>query len=279
MERFFCNFAFGRNTVHASAKQINLLCSRLLRIFFIYLPCRNFWLMANNKDMGFLTIKHSSKMADILDKDVFILPLLYHFGIDLGFGEASVEDVCLKYGIKPELFITMCRVYALKGYVPDCSAFDKDDLGTVSRYIHQSHVYYLNEALPELDRQFAEVLGCYEEVHRKVLSKFYSDYRTEVDKHFEYEEKTVLPYIGKLLAGDTDGDYSIADFEDNHSDIEENLYDLRNIIVKYLPGDAPYRMRYGLLTDIIRFGNELDKHTFIENRILVPIALKIEKNG
>ena len=166
--------------------------------------------MANNKDMGFLTIKHSSKMADILDKDVFILPLLYHFGIDLGFGEASVEDVCLKYGIKPELFITMCRVYALKGYVPDCSAFDKDDLGTVSRYIHQSHVYYLNEALPELDRQFAEVLGCYEEVHRKVLSKFYSDYRTEVDKHFEYEEKTVLPYIGKLLAGDTDGDYSIA---------------------------------------------------------------------
>lgn len=235
--------------------------------------------MTGNNDMGFLPVKHNSKMADILDRDASVLPLFFHFGIDLGFGEATIEEVCSRYGINPELFLTMCRVYALPGYVPDCSMFGRDDLTTVSKYIHQSHIYYLNEALPGLDRQFAKVMDCYSGNSGKALDRFYSDYRKEVDKHFDYEERTVLPYIRHLLDGNTDGAYSIHVFEDNHSDIEGNLADLRNIIVKYLPSDAPSHMRYGLLADIIRFGDELDRHTFIENRILIPIALRIEKNG
>lgn len=235
--------------------------------------------MTNNGDIGFLSINHNSRMADVLCRDFSIIPLFYNFGIGLGFGDATVDEVCRKHSIPSELFLTMCRAYVLPGYMPDCSMFGEDDLKVVAQYIHQSHLYYIEEVLPELDRHLEEVVACYDDTHKKVLSRFYSDYRKEVDKHFDYEERIVIPYLRDLLEGKRDGRYSIADFEDNHSDIEGNLDDLRNIIIKYLPGQASIKTRYGLLSDIVKFGNELDRHTFIENKILVPIALKIEKHG
>ncbi len=233
-----------------------------------------------NKDSRLIAgLKHTSRTADLICGDFSILPLFYHFGIELGFGDEAVEDTCARYGISADLFISMCKVYTMPGYVPDCSGFGKEDLRVVAEYVHQSHVYYLERALPELDRCLDEVTGYYGEANRKVLKKFYSDYRREVDKHFDYEEKTVLPYVRRLLAGGSDAGYSMADFEDNHTDIEESLEDLKNIIIKYLPSGAPFELRYDLLSDIIRLGRELANHTVIENRILVPIAVKIENDG
>ena len=34
-----------------------------------------------------------------------------------------------------------------------------------------------------------------DEVSRKLIDKFYDDYDNEASRHFEYEEKTVFPYI------------------------------------------------------------------------------------
>lgn len=233
-----------------------------------------------SKDLKFaLGITPSARMADVVDGEFSLLTLLYHFGIELGFGEDSVSEVCSRYGLPPEMFIAVCRLYIAPGYVPDCSGFGRQDLKVAAEYVWRSHKYYTEEALPELDRRLESVLQAYSPIQGKALRRFYDEYRSEVRAHFRYEEEVVLPYVTALCEGRSPEGYRIGTFEDVHEDLEDKIQDLKNIVIKYLPGNAPFRSRYALLEDIFRFADELRRHSCIENSLLIPLAHKIENNG
>jgi regulator of cell morphogenesis and NO signaling len=89
----------------------------------------------------------------------------------------------------------------------------------------------------------------------------------------------VFPYIEKLLndSHTTDGEYRISLFGHSHGNVNEKLNDLSNIIIKYLSGEYASQLRYEILSEIGNIGNDLLKHSEIENRLLVPLVEKIEK--
>ena len=45
------------------------------------------------------------KMAEIISADSNILPILERLGIELGFGEATVADICRRYELSTGLFL------------------------------------------------------------------------------------------------------------------------------------------------------------------------------
>ena len=45
------------------------------------------------------------KMADLLASDMSLLSILQRLDIKLGFGEATVAEVCREYGISTDLFL------------------------------------------------------------------------------------------------------------------------------------------------------------------------------
>ncbi len=219
------------------------------------------------------------KLADLIEADYKLLSILARLGIRLGFGEVSVGEMCRKYGLSTELFLLICRTYSSEGYRPSCEHLASADLTDITGYLHSSHVYYLRTALPRLSARMKEMMEACDNIHRKILDSFFSDYCREVDNHFAYEEEVVFPYVRALLAGEpapTEG-YSIEKFEDNHSDIDAKLSDLKSIIVKYLPESCPAELRNEVLFEIFRFEEDLCKHTLIENNILIPLVEKIEK--
>ena len=73
-------------------------------------------------------------------------------------------------------------------------------------------------------------------------------------------------------------DFRISKFEDNHSNIGEKLNDLKNIIIKYLPEEYSSPLRFEILKDIYDIENDLRKHSLIENKLLVSLVQKIEKD-
>ena len=72
--------------------------------------------------------------------------------------------------------------------------------------------------------------------------------------------------------------YSMEQFEENHSNIDEKLNDLKNIVMKYLPSVCDTVLRNSVLYHIFFLEDDLDRHTMIENNVLVPMVNRLEEN-
>ena len=222
------------------------------------------------------------KLADLLESDYRLLSIVSRLQIPLGFGEITVGEMCRRHGLSTELFLLICRIYASDGgYVPAPDHLSVGDLNDIMKYLHRSHLYYSETVIPRLGCKIGEMMDACDAIHHKILNTFYSDYCREVANHFDYEEQTVFPYIKALLAGKPPAahGYSIEKFEENHSDIDAKLSDLKSIIIKYLPDSCPAEVRYDVLFDIFRFEEDLSRHTEIENYVLIPLVEKLENNG
>ena len=133
---------------------------------------------------------------------------------------------------------------------------------------------------PYRDRLELELLNVYYRRAMYTIDKFYDDYDNEIINHFKYEEEVVFPYIEKLMENNRPNDtqYRIGQFEENHSNINEKLNDLKNIIAKYLDEGYSSPQRFELLNTIYSVENDLRKHSLIENKLLIPLVENLENS-
>ena len=218
------------------------------------------------------------KLADLLLENHNLALILQRFGIELGFGEKTVANVCTQYNLPPDFFLLICNVYTDDQYLPSPKEIESIDMSALVPYLIASHVYYLDERIPHIEKHLTRIANECPESHKNILHRFFGDYKMEVEKHFQYEEQTVFPYINHLCQGKKAEGYTITQFEDNHSNIEDKLNDLTNIILKYLPGDIMPKERISLLFDIFQLSSDLNKHNLIEDKILIPYVSSLEKS-
>ena len=200
------------------------------------------------------------KLADVIHADYSLLLLLHRFGINLGFGDKTVRECCEANHVSCTLFLMICNVYSNEQYLPTEKEIEGIDTiepayGIPSKWISE---------------------GC-EQQHQQILNLFFNEYKNEVIRHFDYEEVTVFPYISNMVKGARPGDYEIGVFRENHSNIDDKLNDLKNIIMKYLPGDTLSDMHIRVLFGIFALEEDLSKHSLIEDKILVPLVMKLEQ--
>lgn len=220
------------------------------------------------------------KVADLLANDGALLSILQRLDIKLGFGEATVAELCTRYGISAELFLIICNIYSFGNYRPEVDILSENDIKSITTYLRASHRYYTGVCFPAIHENVHRLVKEIDEMSRRLIDKFYDDYDTEVSNHFRYEEEVVFPYIEELTGNSTrgNGKYSISQFEHNHSNINEKLNDLKNIIIKYLGEEFSSPVRFELLNNIYSVEKDLRKHSLIEDRLLVPLVEKLE-NG
>ena len=130
------------------------------------------------------------------------------------------------------------------------------------------------------DKNEVEVLNgekLYKPSIDKIIHMFYKyEYKDEVENHFKYEEEVVFPYIKSLCNNTLTPNFSIHEFESNHSNIEDKLNDLMNILIKYLPANIFPKERIEISLDIMEVTSDLSCHTLVEERVLVPFVEMME---
>lgn len=220
------------------------------------------------------------KVADLLASDGNLLSILQRLDIRLGFGEATIADLCARYGISAELFIMICNIYSYHDYVPQVESLAEKDIESITAYLRASHRYYTRVCFPAIHNSIHRLVNELDNVSRRVIDKFYDDYDNEVNNHFSYEEDVVFPYIESLLNNKEkrDDKYNISQFGHNHSNINEKLNDLKNIIIKYLDEKYSLPLRFELLKEIYIVEEDLRKHSLIENKLLIPLVENLENS-
>ena len=217
------------------------------------------------------------RMADLLDTGFSLLGVFNRMGLSLGFGEESVAEVCEKAGIDPETFLLICRVYVIDGYRPTREALQNADLQDILGYLRKSHSYYTQVMLPRLEEALEQMVVPCEDMQKRVIRRFFLDYREELLAHFAYEEDTVFPYVEEMLASRGSSQFTIGEYEQNHSNIEEKLADLKNLLMMYLPPQCDSQAAQIALFYLYSLETDLAKHTLIEDDILVPMVVRMEE--
>lgn len=219
------------------------------------------------------------KVYDIIDLNFNLLLVLQRIGIDLKYVNLSIEDACRNCGIDPGTFVLICNVYTFNDYIPTSATLEASKLEDILKYLHNSHTSYTGNDLKVLAGSFNRLIEPCNEQQKQVITKFLTDYEEELRNHFAYEEDIVFPYVDSILRGDKSGDYSIEKFSENHESIDEKIEDLKNIVMKYLPRECDNEMRIKVLISIYHLQDDLKRHTYVENNILIPMVSRLEKNG
>jgi regulator of cell morphogenesis and NO signaling len=219
------------------------------------------------------------KLAEIISANYYLILILPRFGIPLGFGDRSVADVCRQNNVPLDFFLFICNVYTFNDYIPDNKDVKSMDMSMLIPYLLLSHKYYIKERLPHIERHLDDIAKKAGAKYEKILKSFFAGYRNEVSEHFKYEEETVFPYIESLKRGEIQKSYHIRDFVEAHSNIEDKLNDLMQIVFKYLPCNTASEESIELVFDIMQLSSDLNKHALVEEKILVPYVKLIEKKN
>lgn len=215
------------------------------------------------------------KMILLLKDNYDLLQSLGSFGINLGFGDKTVREICEDNGVDTYTFLAVVNL-TINGY----SDFDNDEqlsVPTLMHYLEACHVYYLDFQLPYIRRELEESIDRTNSLGMLIM-KLYDDYAREIHKHMDYEKRMLFPYVNALMAGRSAGDYSIETFSRCHEEPATKLKELKMLIIKYMPQDTHRNnLLMATLHDIYNNEEWLNLHALVEDKIFVPAIRRLEQ--
>ena len=217
------------------------------------------------------------KMIDLISDNYSMLQGLSAFGIRLGFGDKTVDEVCREQDVDCYTFLTVVN-FLINGYTPK-ETDDKISVNTLLGYLQASHRYFLDFQLPSIRTKLEASLYEGDGLATLIL-RLYDEYAHDIRLHMKYEEKTLFPYVEALLRGEQKPDYNVDIFSKHHSDTTGKFQELKNIIIKYLPHNGLANNQLtATLYDIYNNEDWLLNHSNVEEVLFVPAIRILEQRA
>ncbi len=217
------------------------------------------------------------KLINIIRDNYNVLQSLGSFGINLGFGDKTVKEVCEDQSVDTYTFLAVVN-FTINGY-RDSDDAQRLSIPTLIHYLKASHSYYLDFQLSTIRKELEGALDENDNLARLIL-RLYDEYAHDIKRHMQYEEKTVFPYVESLERGEPTLDYDIDTFSKHHSQTDVRLRELKNIIIKYLPSDG---LRNNQLTatlyNIYNCEQWLAEHAEVEDMLFIPAIRRLEQRS
>lgn len=217
----------------------------------------------------------NDKLISLIKDNYNVLQSLGCFGINLGFGDKTVSQVCDEQNVDTHTFLTIVN-FTINGERSDVDISEMS-IPTLLRYLKASHEYYLGFQLPFIRKELTEAID-HTSGLGKLIMKLYDEYARNITTHMKYEEKNVFPYIENLLKGNFSGEFTIDTYSKHHGQEGDKLSELKGIIIKYLPSDGLHNNKLSAtLYDIYNNEDWLRLHADVEENILIPAIKRLEE--
>nr|WP_294895237.1 iron-sulfur cluster repair di-iron protein [uncultured Pedobacter sp.] len=228
-------------------------------------------------------------IGEMVAKDFRKAQVFKKFGIDFCCGgKKTLKEVCDKKGI--DIAEVEKELNSFKEIESTAFDFDRWELDFFVDYIINTHHKYVKESLPfmtELSNKVARVHG---ENHPELIevAKTFNSLAKDFGLHLMKEENILFPYIKELVSAKKEGrKLSNAPFgkvnnptqmmETEHEKAGEDMQAIRTLTNNFeLPQGAcnSYQILFKKLAE---FENDLFNHVHLENNILFPKAIALEK--
>lgn len=237
--------------------------------------------------MKLLTAK--MKMADAIHANYLLIPVINRFGIHLGFGEKTIENVCREHEIDVDFFLAIINAFGNKNYFPE-KRLQTFSVIIIVKYLKKTHQYYRETLLPAIEDLLESLINKSSKQNKSiaVVKKFFDEFRKEFLVHLKREETITFPYVEEVYKRYQSAQksinkkrllrYSMKAYKEEHDDFDEKLYDLKNILIKYISGDFDDAICSAIIFELFRLEKDMEDHSRIEDHILMPIVAEMEKS-
>jgi regulator of cell morphogenesis and NO signaling len=218
--------------------------------------------------------------------------ILEKLGIDYCCGgERSFEEACFVAGVSAERVASLlAQAEAVTGEGTDGGTWAGKPLSQLTSYIVSKHHAFAMEELVRLSRLFPKVCSAHARNHPELLRLqfLFQSLADDLTEHMQKEEQILFPYIEQMedavkrlepvhtpLFGTVR--HPVRGMMAEHDNAGQVLQKMRRVSSGYsVPADgcASYKALYQALE---AFERDLHQHIHLENNILFPRALEMEK--
>ncbi|HEY6502809.1 MAG TPA: DUF542 domain-containing protein [Chitinophagaceae bacterium] len=237
-------------------------------------------------------ISDDSLVTDLVAKDYRTSAVFRKYGIEYCCGgRIPLQTACEIHGLSKELVKKELADSIRDIHISSAIDFDSWEIDFLVDYIRNIHHGYLQKNLGGI----SDVLARFAEGHDKkftwitpLISSF-NDLKRMLVPHIRHEEEVIFPYIRQIAHAYHDREPYAAllvrtlrkPVEDlmqqEHEQVGDYLRLARELTSDYtLPPNACVTHRV-CLSQLLELDNELVQHTHLENNILFPKALAMEK--
>lgn len=236
-----------------------------------------------------MEVSKNKTVASFVTENIKTAHIFKKHGIDFCCGGGiTLEKACVKNGVDQNVLIKeLLEVDAIKDYSKD---YDKWSLDFLIDHIINIHHAYVKESLPILSQyanKTAEVHGHhYTELIR--VNELIHEVANELLTHLQKEEQVLFPFIKQLIAVEKEGTiYNTPPFgtvnnpikmmEHDHEGAGDVFKEIAKLTNNYTPPAEACNTFRALYAKLEEFEQDLHQHIHLENNILHPKAIALEK--
>jgi regulator of cell morphogenesis and NO signaling len=204
-------------------------------------------------------------------------------------GNRLLQDVCKQQSLK---YADILDELQRKIAASTKSVFDYAnwDIDFLADYVVQQHHKYVEAKIKEIQPYLTKICEVHGKMHPELfdIKSLFEESAEDLGKHLKKEELILFPFIKTLVAHKREKlPAKIPDFEtvenpiammhQDHDDEGERFRQIAKLSNNYTPPvDAcnTYKVAFGLLQE---FEADLHLHIHLENNILFPKAIQLEK--
>lgn len=237
-----------------------------------------------------MNIQENQIIGELVAKDYRTASVFKKYGIDFCCqGNRTINEACEKKNIDSESVVNDLNAI-IQAQGENATDYKSWPLDLLADYIEKKHHRYVEEKTAEIKPYLDKICRVHGERHPELLeiNEHFNATACELAKHMKKEELILFPFVRKLAKAKHEGSKVVPPpfgsiqnpidaMMDEHSTEGDRFRKIEELSNNYTPPqDAcnTYGVTLGLLKE---FEQDLHLHIHLENNILFPKAIELEK--
>ena len=227
--------------------------------------------------MIIITPEH--KLADVVLRNYHLIPVINRFGIELGFGEKTIAEICMEYQIDADFFSALLNTISFESYNISEKKLKVVNTSQLIQYLKNTLENYTDSQISVIEIHIRQLLNSSPEKnpHLQLIENFFIQFKEEFLQYVEdvnhdlfYSVITIhTQYICKKKK--SSDDLTLPDFnafQERYYPLSEKLSDMKSLLIKYLIGNFDRRVRNAIIYIISRFETDMHDYMRLQHRLL-----------
>ncbi|NLC50303.1 MAG: LuxR family transcriptional regulator [Bacteroidales bacterium] len=192
-------------------------------------------------------INETTVLSEVLAQHHMLIPIINRFGIKLGVGDKTIENICEEQDLNVDFILTILNVYLDDKYISE-KKLAQFDLEPIANYFNETIQNYLHSLVPNIEKHLHAFIALSESKNDelKALQKVFFQFKEELVMHLEKGLNHTGPYPHELLR------------------------DIKSILIKHVSGNFNQNLCYAVIFSVGSLESDLIIHNRLRNSILKP---------